>query len=408
MPTRVRTRVLNQIGTFVLRAGQPQTISTLPIIQDRCEDWTGNPGGDNPFHSERRFCSGSVINTSVPATSTTPFFDSCQSNAFHANTPTPVMLTVPAASTEVNRALAVTNPNRPDILLPAFIAELRDLPKVLKYSVELGKFLTDPSFRRDIVGSHRFKSDYLDAGRLVTYLKPTPGNALSAAKQLGSANLAMQFGILPLFQDIAKMAMLMESVEGRRKEFNRMFSGNGLRREVQLFSNEYQASSPNSLVETRYTMGSAMTARRTVRRWASVRWKPAAPSTLPPSDATIRQSLLGMNIHSVASVAWELLPWSWLADYFGNVGHTLSALNNAVGTAPPRGCVMTLFTENMTHAGGYYGPGQKYHLSSGNRKVTVKTRYPFTGQNLPSFGLPILGGRQLSILGSIYATRALR
>jgi hypothetical protein len=119
--------------------------------------------------------------------------------------------------------------------------------------------------------------------------------------------------------------------------------------------------------------------------------------------------MLGLTLESVPSAAWELLPWSWFADYFGNVGQTLTASSNHVGTQPPKGCIMSYYNVTHTFPSKAGGTGNyRWSISSGRKVDEIKRRTVFSGVELPHFRLPILGGRQLSILGSIFATRAIR
>ncbi len=410
MPTRQRTRSATASGLFKAAGSSVWNTYTAKTMSELCDDFVGNPKGDHNLTIEKVLVTGSTADGSGQGVAAG--WVNCPCSRFNATAPTPSYLSLGSSDNDVNRCIAVTNPSRPDVLLPAFIGELRDLPRMIKYGAELGKFLTSPQFRREVTGSHRFKDDYMDAGRLVHYLKPTAKNAISASQQLGAANLAIQFGLLPLFGDLKRMVLFMDSVEKRRKESNRLFSGNGLRRrlDVNASSEDFQV---NYRVESRYsTYGVVpLSTQRTARRWATVRWKPASPSQLPPSDETIRQLLMGMTLQSVASVAWELLPWSWLADYFGNVGQTLTALNNRIPVSAPRVNIMTTYSESLSHPGGIWstsGGTPVLKVSSGSRKATRKLRATYVGVQLPSFGLPELGARQLSILSSIVSTRAYR
>lgn len=348
---------------------------------------------------------GAVVNEG-PATLTQPSQSNVQCNNFNATSPSAKYLDPTTSDAEAwNRALASTNPSRPDVLLPAFIAELRDLPRMVKYGLEVGKFLNSPEFRREVLGHHRFSDWDKDPAALINVLKPTPGNLISGSKQLAIANLSIQFGMIPFLGDLAKLASFQSAVNSRRKEIDRLHSGNGLRRTVRLDERQEQITGPVIITTTGTSASANVRQSRQMRRWATVRWKPSGLNPLPPSDNEIRQMLAGVTLQSVASIAWELLPWSWLSDYFGNIGHTLSATNNFLG-ATARGTVMTHRQEQLQFAGGTYS--SRLHISSGRRKIDWKYRTVHSGVHLPEFGIPLLGNRQLSILGSIYATRAFR
>jgi hypothetical protein len=271
-----------------------------------------------------------------------------------------------------------------------------------------GNLRTTPEKLNDLVNRRKNTPHRNWSGR--------PNYVLERTKQVAIANLAMQFGWLPFLGDIGKMVSLMDAIERRRKELDRLYSGSGLKRRVSLGEVADQPADLSRVVSTTNGSGSGIgvkradiSIRRKTTRWAVVRWKPIDRSTLPPVDDDIRLMLLGVTLGSVASVAWELLPWSWLADYFGNVGQTLTALNNHVGTLPPKGCIMTHSVVTHTFPKIVGGTGNyRWSVSSGRKITETKRRDTFSGANLPYARIPILGVRQLSILGSIFATRAIK
>lgn len=395
---------------MTLRLGQPATTLRYRRTSDGVVDHIGSYGADHSFNAAKRKVEGALFNQG-PATLTTGSVSNSLPNNFTATSPSAVFLDPSTTDTEAwNRAVSSTNPSRPDILLPAFLAELRDLPRMIKYGAELGAFIASPQFRRRVLGYSRFSDWDKDPAVLTNLLKPTPGNAISATKQLAIANLAIQFGWLPFLGDLSRLDLLASSVNSRRKEIDRLLSGNGLKRMVRL--DEASSQGQNTQILSTLTGGSKsgpVRYLRSMQRWAVVRWKPTGINPLPPSDNQIRQMLTGLSLNAIGSIAWELLPWSWLADYFGNVGTTLNATNNFLG-ARAKGTVMTERRETLSVPHLYWAMGADAgaSLTPGRRQTVWKYRSVHSGVHLPSFGIPILGTRQLSILGSIYATRAFR
>jgi hypothetical protein len=410
MTPRSRSRSVTSTGYFRSRSNSSLTTVVSPIVTEGCADVVGNRDGNNTFLLDSVRVEGGRLN-GIPASLVNSSYENVQANGFTSNTPIPVFPTIGDASVDINRLLAGTNPSRYDVLLPAFIGELRDLPGMVKYGAELGKILTDTAFRRDRLGTS-WKIKGISPEDLVNRFPPRGTRKRDVAREVATAHLAMQFGYVPFLGDLIKMAQIMTSVESRRREMDRLYSGQGMKRRFTLHS-ESSTSTSLDWVETRGTPAarSNVTTVRTVERWGMVRWKPRSRSDLPPSDDEIRRMMLGLNASSIGSTIWELLPWSWLADYFGNVGETLKARSNHMGLGPPRGAIMTTLTEHKSFPGFQYGPPAdpiRITLTSGKRVARRLNRFPFVGAAPLSFGIPILGTRQLSILGSIFATRAFR
>lgn len=78
--------------------------------------------------------------------------------------------------------------------------------------------------------------------------------------------------------------------------------------------------------------------------WATCRWIPDNPTLPSASDllSTARRTVHGWDFSAggIGSALWEALPWSWLSDYFFNVGTFLNASRNTVGITPHNPCRM--------------------------------------------------------------------
>jgi hypothetical protein len=67
------------------------------------------------------------------------------------------------------------------------------------------------------------------------------------------------------------------------------------------------------------------------RKTHKVEYKAFIRLDFVPSDAPLTQSLSQLGITNPLSLAWELLPWSFVADWFVPIGDYLSSLDATVG-----------------------------------------------------------------------------
>lgn len=275
---------------------------------------------------------------------------------------------VPSIAVAATTALARTNPGRAVVSAPVFIGELRDLPHALR-----------------------------SAGDFVRDLRKV------GAKNSSGQYLAWQFGWKPLFDDLRKVIQFQDSVDKRAKELARLYDRGGLKRRIEL--GQYSAhSESNSTIES--TLGSLITTRMstdtTVRRWATVRWRPTKVPTVI-TDLVLRKlarkAVFGLSIQ--AEDAWNLMPWTWLSDWFLNIGDFLEAYNNRI---PAQASLVNVMTETKTlrtwrrtdsHIWARGG-------NSSSERVTRRRDLSFGGIGAD---FQFLTGRQLSILGALAITR---
>lgn len=100
--------------------------------------------------------------------------------------------------------------------------------------------------------------------------------------------------------------------------------------------------------------------------------------------------------------AWNLVPWSWMADWFTSTGDFLQANRNVVGMTPGPACYMQ---HTITARVGTVEQSPK-ELIGGNSICTyeTKTRSVFAGPQIAAH-IPLLTGYQTSILGALAITR---
>jgi len=383
-----RVRLINPPGytgsvTRTPLTGPPSSYSSITrdIAYSECIDATGPKWEDhtlrithirkdiepitgtyvNPVNLERISCEGKPVPLSFSGSGAGPAS----------------ILWTPAqssASALTTMLLGRSNPNRPIVDLPVFWAELKDLPKMIKQAA-------------DAIGWAK------------GWAKGGPG---PTAQGIASANLAYQFGWGPLMDDLWKLATFQDAYEKRRDQLTRLYSGRGLRRNIKLesFSDTASGSSTTN-AGSQVTIPTRWNSKRSYKCWGSVRWTPTGkiPGDRTPSDREIYRSALGLNL-SAASM-YELIPWSWLIDWFSTAGDFLAAHRNSIPVAPSNVCIMRKF--EVVHK--YQETGtDKPGITWGGATVTwVRKERQVITKPTPTLAMrqPFLEASQLSILGSL-------
>lgn len=317
------------------------------------------------------------------------------------------------------RAYAIANPARHDILLPAFFAELRDFPKMIRFAGRIQNAAQDiiPTFlkclaiwRRDAGGTPFGRGLTPDQFRKLVQARLTPQQqgGLSVFQYLAAANLALQFGWAPMIRDLQKMLSFQDAVNNRRKEINRLYSGSGMKRRITIYDkSKAYVVKDHPISSVAGWMSVDVLVSCTTKRWVTLNMKPSSPSQLPPTDQQLRNQMLGLSVHGLAASAWEALPWSWLIDWFTNISDIINLSNNELGLII-RANTMSLKRVKMTCPGIMvsYAPNGYKASSDMSTLFEHKQRAPgLISPDLLNVKLPILGGNQLSILGSLALLR---
>lgn len=313
--------------------------------------------------------------------------------AYYRNTGAPAHLSVslPDSSTAATALLARSNPSRPTVSLPVAIAELKDVPGMLR---DIGN---------DLLKSRKVIKNY--------------------HQQVGSHYLAGLFGWAPLISDVIKLTQFQGSVERRANEFKRLYSNGGLKRRLTLAEAENKEES-QLYVESQIALISCLRVKRTKGTvWGTVRW---LPTSLPPggsrSDAVYRRMAQGVvlglgarldatdwrnskarnDAWSDVADLWQLMPWSWMVDWFSNVGDYLNAHRNTVPAESSRVNIMTRIHTTDTYK---RLPGNDWAQGGGavlDRESLSRTQH--SGPVLTA-NLGFLSRGQVSILGALAVQR---
>ncbi|DAD50036.1 TPA_asm: maturation protein [ssRNA phage Gerhypos.1_44] len=354
---------------------------------------------------DRKF--GGLLNGSVKSGSSTFSWNNYPLDLTATVFASPVAVNL-AEATAALRAITVTNPARHEVLAPAFLLELRDLPKMVQFG---GRVLS--SSRREFKAlrqswrvarreagnfSQAFTTEEFMSMFEQRLLDSLDDTVLGIFKAAAAANLALQFGWEPLLSDLKKMAGFENAVARRRKEINNLYSGTGLKRKVELQNSLLEKTSVVTIHSQLGTVNAVVSAKSQTRQWVTVAYKPRTPLHLPPTDTELMRQIYGLTVHGVTASAWEVLRWSWLIDWFSNIGDVLDYSNNELD--------VNTRVNVMTHV----RQQAKFPTTVGTGKLV--SAYQWTKESkkrnkgLPDLGaisvkLPFLGANQLSILGSL-------
>jgi hypothetical protein len=238
-------------------------------------------------------------------------------------------------------------------------------------------------------------------------------------RKVGDEYLNWEFGIKPLIGDIQGTAKAIVSAAERIKQLERD-SGRLVRRRFtfpdrrEIFETNATgaAAVPSGWTNTGLWVSFSGNRRRTTTTYETKRWFSGAftyylnlgerQRSQLYNAADNARLLLGVKLD--AEVLWNLTPWSWLADWFGNVGDIATNVSHFSrdGLVMPYGYIMaesSVMEEHLLYDLSWRDP-------TGPRSVRDKAGYVRKQRRAATpfgFGLSdmVLDTRQLSILNAL-------
>lgn len=211
-----------------------------------------------------------------------------------------------------------------------------------------------------IARSNPFRSDYsvpvmikelIEVATMFKFLNRT------LASTAGGAYLNYRFGWSAFLQDLKTLGGITRALERRLKEFQSLQQHGGLRRRIQLDSYEsiYEPSTSvvNSSPAPLYVRATTVTRWHT-EVWGTCRWFPAPGAWTFLDELTPLESF-NLAVRSVFDLSeispdlvWNLLPWSWLVDYFVEIGSYLGAISHQSLARAEYCCIMRRSRKQVT------------------------------------------------------------
>lgn len=320
--------------------------------------------GDNQyFFVEHYTQEGGTLNGNSPSAKFTNFYGTVYDNwnnfPHHTNLPGNPSDTVAAVN-----AVARTNPSRPYVDVAAEVLQMVDLIHLLRR-----------------------------AGK-------------SALKRLASGNLSIQFGASPLMGMSLKLFKFADQLDRRLKEMKRLQSGTGFRKTT----SHGTFSASGSYFKTIQSQGVFINkpffanTKEVIRSHS--RWIPSGDfGSLDHHHLRLLTSdiMLGMkngNLVMDLATLWQVIPWSWLIDWGGDVSAFFYANRNLVNATFGGVTVMRETTTTYTEPGGTVA-GVRHSPVTIIRTTKKRNRISLS----PTAQFPLLNGNQMGILASLAVLR---
>jgi hypothetical protein len=256
------------------------------------------------------------------------------------------------------------------------------------------------------------------------------GSTLLSGKEalhraIGGEHLNIQFGWKPIISDLKAIAQVVVQHEKLLRQLERD-SGRNVRRGHEfapLVDVTHQSATTSSVLKLglgpiwNSALANAGTTlyqidRRETRIWFRGAYtyylEPRSEAARQKADRTMQQAQYLLGLELTPEVIWELAPWSWLSDWYANIGTNMSIASRftADGLVLRYGYLMT----ETTHERSRFAEGVRDVL--GNPlpcRVTVKTTTKSRRKATP-YGFALnptsFTGRQWAILGALGMARA--
>jgi hypothetical protein len=302
MAVRTRLKETGFTGSRTFKKTGALSVKGYVSSREWVEDVTGE-GDNQPFTVDRSVLSGGLIN-GVEKSNRTGFIW----NDYPCGYMYDSYLTSP---------LAISNRPADGVLATSVIARTnpsRSSTEALEYLSELHTLGTQSEFE------YKKRLERLRQSRHWKNWKTLRGAA--------RANLIYQFGIAPLISDIETLMGFQKLVDGRVEEIERLRT-RGLRRTINLWSGSEIHSVPSATIHSNGVLLHAKIEKvTTVNIKGHIRWR--ATSNWLKSDESVRAAVRKTLLGAVTDPAgvYELIPWSWLIDYFSNLGTMVKAVRN--------------------------------------------------------------------------------
>jgi len=268
--------------------------------------------------------------------------------------------------------------------VPNFIFELKDVPDMLKHAFGRAKALKNAA-------ENNGKTDIIDH--------------LKSPKSIAEDWLNYHFGWAPLVSDLHDIGGLADFAKKKLK-FLRGHEGIITRRRDLgsktgrgVITNEWYDDRGPKIFGTRTTIANESS-------WVVSKWRTSTPTLKAMEQNQLSALLSAGGFSNIASNFWNAIPWTWLSDWFVDVGATLDVYSNYFGVTFVNAQIMTHLERRSTVIPN---PDQKFYVIPGCGQVTCISTSKRRDWYSPTIGFRpgtnLFGASHLATLASLAVTR---
>lgn len=176
--------------------------------------------------------------------------------------------------------------------------------------------------------------------------------ARSFAEFAGGAYLNYRFGYVQFVDDVRTLAGIMKHLEYRVRDFNFILQNGYTRKSMKLGVTGGGSKSPNSVLHSTYSViiRGDFNQEWTMETWGTLIWGVDGKKLLPTDQLALFNEAVryALDIKDIdAATLWQLIPFSWLVDYFLNVGDILQSQQLRYNCQPYDICIMRHYTRTV-------------------------------------------------------------
>lgn len=378
MPTerfRLRDDRTNIHGTRYHRTFGTSNRNSLVGSWANCTDVVGNYPNPNAFALGERHSSVPVLDGTLTDSSGIVIEYSHAPIQYSWSMPEPTAYFASDLSSlekaqMYTQILAKTNPNVAETNIPQFIAEFGDLPDVVR----------------------SVKGFWQDVFKLAAF-----------------GYLSWRWIVRPFLSDLEVLSTFVHRVNDRLEQLEKLRTGEPLSVRVRLRSRTAESTSAPIVESQDVVLRGIRTDLYTEKVWGSIRWRLAPGVKLPKQLGDLRHLAemqeMGFSSYNAIRTLWELTPWSWMIDWFVDIGEFIDAYDGTIPVYSDDCCIMRTIEGRSRFGPLYTLPSWLTSSGSFDARVTVKKRYVVSGVPIPSLSFPFLSKDKYAILGALSVVR---
>jgi len=231
--------------------------------------------------------------------------------------------------------------------------------------------------------------------------------AKSLAGLVANGYLTYRFGLLAFIRDIKTLHGITTNLEYRIREYRSLLEKGYFSRKVKFGKDKGSFTESDVYFQSAYgvTIRCSVKHEWTLETWGTLRWALIDQDFLP-LDELSRFNLAVKTIFDLGKIdaltLWELLPFTWLIDYFDNASQILASQSLRYRLQPWSLCVM----RHYTHKASTTVTTKTASVSINNEGTyfrEIKSRDVVTPPTSPSLSFDLLEADRWAVVLSLIA-----